>query len=105
MGTHPWADLRRYIDNSPYYQADKIFAPLLIVHGDDDDAYHDGEKLFSALRRLDRPAHLARYAGQGHVIHAWKRASAVDAAERIVGFVASHLGAGWRAPEATGSGR
>jgi dipeptidyl aminopeptidase/acylaminoacyl peptidase len=22
MGTHPWANLRRYVDNSPYYQAD-----------------------------------------------------------------------------------
>ncbi|MGQ0646316.1 MAG: S9 family peptidase [Gemmatimonadaceae bacterium] len=92
MGTHPWANVRRYLDNSPYYQADKIFTPLLIVHGDEDMAYHDGQKLFTALRRLDRPAQLASYAGQGHVIYEWKRASAIDAAQRMVAFYRKHLG-------------
>ncbi|MGH9198082.1 MAG: alpha/beta hydrolase family protein, partial [Acidimicrobiia bacterium] len=37
MGTHPWSDLRRYIANSPYYQADKIQTPLLLIHGEKDD--------------------------------------------------------------------
>jgi len=92
MGTHPWAALRRYIDNSPYYQADKIFTPLLIVHGDEDMAYHDAEKLFTALRRLERPAQLVTYAGQGHVIYEWKRSSAIDAARRMVEFYRRHLG-------------
>ena len=92
MGTHPWADLRRYIDNSPYYQADKIHTPLLLVHGTADEAYHDAQKLFTALRRLDRPAQLASYADQGHVISEWKRASAVDAAQRMVEFLRGHLG-------------
>lgn len=92
MGTHPWANLRRYIDNSPYYQADKIVTPLLIVHGGEDMAYHDAQKLFTALRRLERPAQLAIYAGQGHVIREWKRSSAVDAAKRMVEFYRKHLG-------------
>ncbi len=92
MGTHPWANLRRYIDNSPYYQADKIFTPLLIVHGDHDHAYHDGQKLFAALRRLDRQAELASYAGQGHVIYEWTRSAAIDAAQRMVAFYRKHLG-------------
>jgi dipeptidyl aminopeptidase/acylaminoacyl peptidase len=91
MGSHPWANLRRYIDNSPYYQADKIVTPLLLVHGDDDMAYHDAQKLFTALRRLDRPAQFASYAGQGHVISEWTRAAAVDAARRIVEFFDKHL--------------
>ena len=91
MGTHPWANLRRYLDNSPYYQADKIFTPLLLVHGDDDMAYHDAQKLFTALRRMERPAVLASYAGQGHVISEWTRPSAVDAADRIVEFYRKHL--------------
>lgn len=92
MGTHPWANLRRYIDNSPYYRADLIRTPLLIVHGDQDSAYHDAEKLFTALRRLDRPAELAIYHGQGHVVSDWSLPNAVDAARRMVGFFDQHLG-------------
>jgi len=92
MGTHPWANLRRYIDNSPYYRADRIFTPVLIVHGAEDSAYHDGQKLFSALRRLDRPAQLLSYAGEGHVIYYWSRANAVDVSRRMVEFLNRHLG-------------
>lgn len=92
MGTHPWADVRRYLDNSPYYNADKIATPLLIVHGTEDMAYHDAGKLFSALRRLGKPAQLASYLDQGHVISSWRRASAIDAARRMVEFYRRHLG-------------
>jgi dipeptidyl aminopeptidase/acylaminoacyl peptidase len=92
MGTHPWASMMRYLENSPYYRADKIVTPLLLVHGDEDMAYHDAQKLFSALRRLDRPVQLATYRGMGHVIYEWTRPNAVDAARRIVDFVRQHLG-------------
>lgn len=91
MGTHPWANLPRYLENSPYYRADRIHTPLLIVHGDDDMAYHDGVKLFSALKRLERPAQLASYHGEGHVIWNWRRKNAADAAGRMVEFYDRHL--------------
>ena len=94
MGTHPWANLRRYIDNSPYYQADKIRTPLLIVHGDKEHAYDDAEKLFSALRRLNRTVQLAVYHGEGHVISEWTLENAADAARRTVEFFDRHLRAG-----------
>ena len=93
MGTHPWANVRRYLDNSPYYNADRIATPVLIVHGTADMAYHDAGKLFTALRRLGKPAQLASYLDQGHVISLWRRASAVDAARRMVEFFRRHLGA------------
>ena len=92
MGSHPWANVMRYLENSPYYRADRIHTPLLLIHGDKDMAYHDAQKLFTALRRLDRPVQLATYGGMGHVIYEWTRPNAVDAARRIVGFVQSHLG-------------
>jgi dipeptidyl aminopeptidase/acylaminoacyl peptidase len=92
MGSHPWANVMRYLENSPYYRADRIHTPLLLIHGDKDNAYHDAQKLFSALRRLDRPVQLATYAGMGHVIYEWTRPNAEDAARRIVGFVRDHLG-------------
>jgi dipeptidyl aminopeptidase/acylaminoacyl peptidase len=65
---------------------------MLIVHGEEDMAYRDAQKLFSALRRLDRPAQLASYAGEGHVIYEWRRAAAADAARRMVEFYRRHLG-------------
>ena len=92
MGTHPWANVMRYLENSPYYRADRIHTPLLLIHGDKDMAYHDAQKLFTALRRLDRPVQFATYGGMGHVIYEWTRPNAVDAARRIVGFVQDHLG-------------
>ena len=61
-------------------------------YGTADMAYHDAGKLFTALRRLRKPAQLASYLDQGHVIHLWRRASAVDAARRMVEFFRRHLG-------------
>jgi dipeptidyl aminopeptidase/acylaminoacyl peptidase len=82
----------RYLESSPYYRADKIHTPLLMVHGNEDTAYHDAQKLFSALRRLERPVQLATYKGMGHVIYEWTRPNSVDAARRMVEFVLKHLG-------------
>jgi dipeptidyl aminopeptidase/acylaminoacyl peptidase len=92
MGSHPWANVMRYLENSPYYRADRIFTPVLLIHGDEDNAYHDAQKLFSALRRLDRPVQLATYEGMGHVVYEWTRPNAIDAAQRIVEFLRTHLG-------------
>jgi pimeloyl-ACP methyl ester carboxylesterase len=63
MGTHPWADLRRYLANSPYYQADKIHTPLLLLHGRKDALpVAEAEKMFS---------------GEGHVPGNWSLVNAV----------------------------
>ena len=49
MGQPPWTDLRRYLDNSPYYRADRIRTPLLIIHGRQDHgpSVTGAEKMFS----------------------------------------------------------
>jgi dipeptidyl aminopeptidase/acylaminoacyl peptidase len=93
MGTHPWADVDRYVANSPYYQADKIHTPLLLIHGDKDGACPvvEARKMFNALKRLDRDAELAVYEGEGHVTGRWALPNAVDAAQRMLDFLATHL--------------
>jgi dipeptidyl aminopeptidase/acylaminoacyl peptidase len=93
MGTHPWADLERYIANSPYYQADKIRTPLLLIHGEKDDACPviEARKMFNALDRLDRKAELAVYAGEGHALGLWSVPNAVDASQRMLDFLAQYL--------------
>lgn len=91
MGTHPWGDLQRYLANSPYYQADKIQTPLLLIHGDKDWQARDTPKMFQALKRLGKTAELATYAGEGHVVDNWSRINAEDAARRIVEFLERYL--------------
>ena len=93
MGTHPWADLRRYLANSPYYQADKIHTPFLLIHGKKDDTcpVEGAEKMYNALKRLDRTAELAIYDGEGHVPGDWSLVNAVDATQRMVDFLEKHV--------------
>jgi dipeptidyl aminopeptidase/acylaminoacyl peptidase len=93
MGTHPWADLLRYVDNSPYYQADRIHTPLLMLHGEADNTcpVEDARKMFNALKRLDRTAQLATYAGEGHVVYEWSTANAVDGTSRMIEFLDRYL--------------
>ncbi len=93
MGTHPWADARRYLANSPYHQADKINTPLLLIHGKKDDAcpVEEAEKMFNALKRLNRTAQLAVYDGEGHVPGWWSLVNSVDATQRMLDFLTKHL--------------
>jgi dipeptidyl aminopeptidase/acylaminoacyl peptidase len=93
MGTHPWGDLRRYLTNSPYFRADYIRTPLLMLHGAIDYTcpVEDARKMFNALKRLNRPAELAVYDGEGHVVYGWSRVNAVDATERMLRFLETHL--------------
>lgn len=92
IGDHLWTDLRRVIENSPCYQADKIRTPLFMVQGIDDLGFSDAQKMYTALRRLGRPAQLSLYEGSGHYIGVWPRANAIDASKRIVSFFREHLG-------------
>ncbi len=50
----PRSDFRRYLDNSPFYRADRIRTPVLLIHGQDDlDCdVHKAERMFGALHRL-----------------------------------------------------
>ena len=50
--------------------ADQITTPLLILHNDADEAvsYEQGRGLFLALHRLQKPAWLVNYKGEGHFL-------------------------------------
>jgi len=93
MGTHPWQDLKRYIENSPYYRADKINTPLLLLQGANDTTcpVEDARKMFNALERFEKTAQLAEYKGEGHTIDGWSLVNAVDAYKRIFNFLEKYL--------------
>lgn len=93
MGEMPWDNPLRYIANSPYYRIDRIHTPLLLVAGDADNAvpYEQSTQFFVGLRRMERPAELAIYPGQGHSISEWSLDQAVDVSRRMVAFLNRQL--------------
>jgi dipeptidyl aminopeptidase/acylaminoacyl peptidase len=68
IGGTLWNAQQRFIENSPLFFADKIETPLLMLHNDADGAvpWQEGIQLFTAMRRLGKPAWLVNYNGQGH---------------------------------------
>ena len=55
----------------PYVSADKIKAPLLLIHGTGDTNVvpTESEQMFTALRMLGREAELVRVQGENHGIN------------------------------------
>jgi dipeptidyl aminopeptidase/acylaminoacyl peptidase len=96
MSQPPWSDLQRYLENSPFFRADHIRTPILLIHGRDDGANSvaDVEKMFYALKRLNRTAQLAIYEDQGHVVSEWEPKQAIDAAERMLDFLRRYTNRG-----------
>lgn len=70
MGETMWEAREKYIESSPILFADKITSPLLIFHCDNDEAvsFSEGRSLYFAMRRLQKPAWLLNYKGQGHFV-------------------------------------
>lgn len=78
----PWQRQQAYLADSPYFAADRITAPLLIIQGDQDFVSPaQGEVMFGALTRLGKRATFVRYAGEGHIIG--QAFNAADAEQRI----------------------
>lgn len=70
MGKTLWEAKDLYLASSAILEADKIHTPLLILHNDQDEAvaYEQGRALYLAMRRLQRPAWLLNYKGEGHFV-------------------------------------
>ncbi|HEY2707196.1 MAG TPA: prolyl oligopeptidase family serine peptidase [Caulobacteraceae bacterium] len=67
LGVAPAQDIDLYARNSPAFHADRITAPVLLIHGDMDFVpLAQGEEMFSALYRQDKDAVLVTLWGEGH---------------------------------------
>lgn len=68
LGGSLWDMPLRYLENSPLFWVDKIETPLLIMHNDSDGhvPWEQGIELFTALRRLGKPAWMINYRGEPH---------------------------------------
>lgn len=82
----PWQMLDRYVRDSPLFSVEKINAPVLMLHGDQDYVeIGQSEQMFSALRSLGKKAELVRYWGEGHVLES--PANIKDAWGRIIDWL------------------
>lgn len=68
LQTNLWAHPEVYIENSPLFQANKVTTPLLLTHGrkDENVGFNQGENMFYALKRFNKPAWMILYEGGDH---------------------------------------
>ncbi|MCF7884862.1 MAG: prolyl oligopeptidase family serine peptidase [Candidatus Marinimicrobia bacterium] len=67
---YPWRDTDFFIDNSAYFDAEKIETPLLLTHGTDDHNVPPGQsiQLYTALKILGKEVELIECTDQRHWI-------------------------------------
>lgn len=91
--SNPCQATERYVKSSPYYLADKINTPLLIIHGDKDIACPvvEAEKLFAILERNNKKAELVIYKNEDHLPIDWKWNACFDMGNRVLNHFSQYL--------------
>jgi len=97
-----WEARDEYIDNSPVFFADRIRTPLLLLHGDVDDAvpWYQSIELYLALRRLGKEVVFLQYRDEPH--HPQKYPNKLDWAVKMKEWVDHYLKGAPPAPWITG---
>ncbi len=91
IGGSLWEMRDKYIANSPIFFADRIHTPLLIEHGDEDEAvpFQQGVELYMAMRRLGNVCYFLQYRGEPH--HPKKYPNKLDYAIKTKEFFDTYL--------------
>jgi len=68
IGGSPWNKQNLYLKNSPFFQANKVTTPLLLMVGKNDNSVpsQQGVGYFLALRRMKKKVWLLEYENGGH---------------------------------------
>ncbi len=99
MGGEPWERPDHYRAHSPLALVHRIQAPLLILHGEEDQTcpLTEAEMLFVALRRLRKPVEWVRYPGEAHgFLRGGRPSTRIDAHRRLLEWFDRWLGASRR---------
>ena len=93
IGGTLWDKPLQYIENSPLFYVPKIKTPLLIMHNDNDGAvpWYQGIELFTAMRRLNKPAWMLTYNNEEHNLKAESWANRMDLTTRMQEFFDHYL--------------
>lgn len=92
MGVPPWVDPQRYLRNSPFYSADKINVPVMLIMGDLDSDVGQSAMMFTALFRQDKDVISLMYHGEGHTY--FTPANVADLHNRVFAFLKDNIGPG-----------
>jgi dipeptidyl aminopeptidase/acylaminoacyl peptidase len=86
-----WEARQDYIENSPLFYADRVDTPLLIMHGDEDEAvpWYQSIEYYLALRRNAKNAIFLQYRGEPH--HPRRYANKLDYSIRMMEFFDHYL--------------
>lgn len=89
----PWKARQSYLENSPFFSADRVHTPLLIMHGQKDYTVptQQGEMMFYALRYLKRPVELVLYRNGDHSIVRGSRDDYLDFYQRTLDWWQKYL--------------
>lgn len=92
-GGNPWQASQSYIANSPFFSADRVHTPVLIMHGEKDYTVptQQGEMMFYALRYLKRPVELVLYREGDHSIVRGSRDDYLDFYQRTLDWWRKYL--------------
>lgn len=86
----PWQDPARYVEHSPYYHADRINTPLLLVVGAEDTGFaQQSEQLHLALDEIGKEAVFISYQGEDHGLR--QPVNVKDFWERMIAFLDTNL--------------
>jgi len=86
-----WEARPDYIENSPLFYADRVETPLVLMHGDEDEAvpWYQSIELYLALRRTGKHAVFLQYRGEPH--HPRKYGNKLDYSMKMKAFFDHHL--------------
>jgi dipeptidyl aminopeptidase/acylaminoacyl peptidase len=73
--SYPWNRRDIYIDQSPLFRADRVEAPLLLLHGEEDTNVPIGEsqQFYTALKILGKEVEFLTFTGANHRVVAYER--------------------------------
>lgn len=93
-----WEARPDYIENSPLFYADRVETPLVLMHGDEDEAvpWYQSIEFYLALRRTGKHAVFLQYRGEPH--HPQKYPNKLDYSIKMKEFFDHYL-KGAPAPE------
>ncbi len=92
LGARPWEEPELYHQRSPLAHVETLRAPVLVLHGVDDDItpLANSRGLYRALRALGRDTELVVYPREGHGLT--EPQHRLDAHARITEWLARHVG-------------